>query len=42
MLNRIIVAIDNSSSSQQVVDEAVCLAKATDAKKNAFTRFISS
>lgn len=31
MLNRILVAIDNSSSSQQVFDEAVCLAKATDA-----------
>ncbi len=31
MLNRILVAMDNSSSSQQVFDEAVSLAKATDA-----------
>ena len=31
MLNRILVAIDNSSSSQQVFDEAVSLAKVTDA-----------
>jgi nucleotide-binding universal stress UspA family protein len=31
MLNRILVAIDSSSSSQQVFDEAVSLAKATDA-----------
>ncbi len=31
MLNRILVAIDNSSSSQRVFDEAVSLAKATDA-----------
>jgi nucleotide-binding universal stress UspA family protein len=31
MMNRILVAIDNSSSSQQVFDEAVSLAKATDA-----------
>jgi nucleotide-binding universal stress UspA family protein len=31
MLNRILVAIDNSTSSQQVFDEAVSLAKATNA-----------
>lgn len=31
MLNRILVAMDNSSSNQQVFDEAVSLAKATDA-----------
>ncbi|MGB3758397.1 MAG: universal stress protein [Rivularia sp. (in: cyanobacteria)] len=31
MLNRILVAIDNSHMNQQVFDEAVSLAKATDA-----------
>ena len=31
MMNRILVAMDNSSSSQEVFDEAVSLAKATDA-----------
>lgn len=31
MLNKILVAIDNSQMSQQVFDEAVFLAKATDA-----------
>lgn len=31
MLNKILVAIDNSDMSQQVFDEAVFLAKATDA-----------
>ncbi|MEL7244153.1 MAG: universal stress protein [Cyanobacteria bacterium J06643_5] len=31
MLNRILVAVDNSQSSQQVFDEAVSLAKLTDA-----------
>ena len=30
-MNRILVAMDNSSSSQEVFDEAVSLAKATDA-----------
>lgn len=31
MLNRILVAVDNSESNQQVFDEAVSLAKLTDA-----------